>query len=112
MPGIAENLSKIRERIGQAARTAGRDPAGVTLVAVTKSVGAQAALEAMENGAADLGESRVQEARRKFETIGPKARWHMIGPLQTNKAKYCPGLFTLIHSVDRLELARELDKTG
>lgn len=94
----------------RAARKAGRDPASVELVAVSKTVGADKAIEALEAGAASLGESRVQEARKKFETIGHRARWHMIGPLQTNKAKYCPGLFTVIHSVDRIDLARELDR--
>jgi hypothetical protein len=68
------------------------------------------AVEALEAGVVSLGESRVQEARRKYEIIGARAKWHMIGPLQTNKAKYCPSLFSLIHSVDRLELLRELDK--
>jgi len=68
------------------------------------------AKEAIDAGAMDLGESRIQEARRKFDVIGKKVRWHMIGPLQTNKAKYCPGLFSLIHSMDRLELIKELSR--
>lgn len=89
---------------------AGRDPNEIELVAVTKAVDADKAAEAVDAGLISLGESRVQEARRKYEIIGDRAEWHMIGPLQTNKAKYCPGLFTLIHSVDRLDLLRELDK--
>ncbi|MDH5509974.1 MAG: YggS family pyridoxal phosphate-dependent enzyme [Nitrospinota bacterium] len=108
MPVIADNIRKILERIEQAAAKSGRDPKAVELVAVTKTVGADQALEAVLAGMVSLGESRVQEARDKYSVIGPRARWHLIGPLQTNKAKYCPGLFHLIHSVDRMELFREL----
>ena len=107
---IAENIENIRIRMVNAAKRVGRDPASVTLVAVTKKVGVDQAVKAIDSGVSDLGESRIQEARRKFEAIGGKARWHMIGPLQVNKAKYCPGLFTLIHSVDRLDLASELSR--
>lgn len=110
MNTIAENIADTRRRIAEAARRAGRDPDAITLVAVTKTVGADKAEEALATGVEDLGESRVQEARAKFKKIGDKARWHMIGPLQTNKAKYCPGLFSLIHSVDRLELIEELSR--
>lgn len=110
MPSVFSNLADVRRRMERAARKAGRDPASVELVAVSKNVGADKAVEALEAGAVSLGESRVQEARKKFDVIGRRARWHMIGPLQTNKAKYCPGLFSVIHSVDRIELARELDR--
>lgn len=110
MSTVASNLADVLRRIEKAASKAGRDPASVELVAVSKTVGVDKAMEALAAGAVSLGESRVQEARKKFEVIGRRARWHMIGPLQTNKARYCPGLFTLIHSVDRLELARELDR--
>lgn len=110
MTTIADNIASVRRRMAGAAARAGRDPASVRLVAVTKNVDAARAARAVEAGVADLGESRVQEARAKFGVIGRRARWHMIGPLQTNKAKYCPGLFTLVHSVDRLELARELSR--
>lgn len=110
MPTVAENITETRRRIDLAAMRAGRDPEVIELVAVTKAVDEVKAVEAVEAGVISLGESRVQEARRKYEIIGARAKWHMIGPLQTNKAKYCPGLFTLIHSVDRLDLLRELDK--
>ena len=110
MGTVAEKISDVRRRIAEAARRAGRDPGSIRLVAVTKTVDAARAGEALEAGVADLGESRVQEAMAKFRVIGRRAKWHMIGPLQTNKAKYCPGLFSLIHSVDRLELIRELSK--
>ncbi len=108
MSTIAENLSEIKTRVARAAAKAGRSADEIEIVAVSKAVDVDQALAALEAGATDLGESRIQEARRKFESIGGQAKWHMIGPLQTNKAKYCPGLFALIHSVDRLELVREL----
>ena len=107
---VSENIAETLRRIAEAARRAGRNPETVRLVAVSKTVDAERAMEAVEAGVADLGESRVQEARTKFDVIGERARLHMIGPLQTNKAKYCPGLFWLIHSVDRLELASELSR--
>jgi len=110
MPTIAENIAKIHRRIELAAMRVGRDPGGIELLVVTKAVDEVKAVEAVEAGVASLGESRVQEARRKYKIIGARAKWHMIGPLQTNKAKYCPGLFTLIHSADRLDLIRELDR--
>ncbi|MBI5815328.1 MAG: YggS family pyridoxal phosphate-dependent enzyme [Nitrospinae bacterium] len=107
---IAGNLAAVRRSIAEAAARSGRSPESVTLVAVTKAVGIEAALEAVKAGAMDLGESRVQEARRKHDAIGAGAVWHMIGPLQTNKVKYCPGLFSLIHSLDRIELIVELSR--
>jgi pyridoxal phosphate enzyme (YggS family) len=112
MPSIAENVAEVRRRIESAARRAGRDPIEVTLVAVSKTVSAAAAAEAINAGVPDLGESRVQEARSKRETLGERGRIHMIGPLQTNKVRYCPGLFTLIHSIDRAELMLALNDRG
>lgn len=110
MDDVAENIRNVRRRIKSAAERVGRDPASIKLVAVTKTVSAQTALEAVEAGVVDLGESRAQEARRKFDVIGHRAAWHLIGPLQTNKAKYCPGLFSLVHSLDRMELIAELSR--
>jgi len=107
---IAANIAHIREAIGKAAKRVGRDPCSVELIAVTKTVDVACAVAALDAGVESLGESRVQEARRKRENIGRKARWHMIGPLQVNKAKYCPGLFYLVHSVDRLELMQQLSR--
>jgi hypothetical protein len=110
MSEVAENILEVRRRISEAAIRVGRTPSDVTLVAVTKTVSAQKAIEALEAGVADLGEARAQEARRKHEVIGDRAIWHLIGPLQTNKAKYCPGLFSLVHSLDRMELINELSR--
>ncbi len=107
---IAENLKTVRDRIAAAARRAGRDPAGVALVVVTKTIDAERIREAVAAGAAVLGENRVQEAREKIERLGSIASWHLIGRLQSNKAKYAVRFFDLIHSVDSIGLARELDR--
>lgn len=107
---IEANIQKIRERIAAAAARANRDPAGIRLMAVSKTVEPRRILKALDAGISLLGENYVQEAREKIPAVGRSAEWHMIGHLQTNKAKYVVHLFDWIHSVDRLELARELDK--
>ncbi|OGW19277.1 MAG: YggS family pyridoxal phosphate enzyme, partial [Nitrospirae bacterium GWC1_57_7] len=93
-----------------AAKRAGRDPASVKLLVVTKTVDPARIREAVKAGAAILGENRVQEARDKIAQLGGLATWHLIGSLQKNKAKYAVKLFDLIHSVDSLELAQEIDQ--
>lgn len=110
---IASNLSALRARIATAARGAGRDPASVTLVAVSKTFGEDAVQAALDAGQRVFGENRVQEAAAKFPAL--KARYpdlelHLIGPLQTNKAREAVALFDVIESVDRERLARELAK--
>ena len=107
---IAENLRSVQDRIAAAAKRAGRDPSSVRLVTVTKTIGFDRIREAVTAGAAILGENRVQEAGKKIEALGRIASWHLIGHLQTNKTKYAVKLFDLIHSVDALELAREIDR--
>lgn len=107
---VQENLEGVQGRIASAARRAGCDPASVKLVVVTKTVEIARIREAVAAGAAILGENRVQEAKEKIEALGAPASWHLIGRLQTNKAKYAVKLFDLIHSVDRLGLAKELDR--
>jgi pyridoxal phosphate enzyme (YggS family) len=107
---IADNLKTIQDRIAAAAKRAGRDPASIRLVTVTKTVSIERIREALSSGATILGENRVQEAKEKIEQLGQIASWHLIGHLQTNKAKYAVKLFDLIHSVDSLELAAEIDK--
>jgi pyridoxal phosphate enzyme (YggS family) len=107
---IADNLRTVTDRIASAARRSGRDPSSVKLVVVTKTVDIERVREAVIAGAAILGENRVQEAKEKIEELGRIAGWHLIGRLQTNKAKYAVKLFDLVHSVDDLELAKELDK--
>jgi pyridoxal phosphate enzyme (YggS family) len=107
---VADNLKAVRHRISAAAERAGRDPASVTLVTVTKTVDAALIREAVAAGAAVLGENRVQEAKEKIEQLGRIASWHLIGRLQSNKAKYAVKLFDLVHSVDSLALAKELNR--
>ncbi len=107
---VSENIALVREEIARAARKAGRSPAEVRLLAVTKTVDDDRIREAIAAGVDLIGENYVQEARRKIELLGRPLPWHFIGHLQTNKAKYAVRLFDLIHSVDRVDLARELDR--
>jgi len=108
---IKENLQRVRGAIEQAAGRAGRNPADVTLVVVTKTFDDQTVRDVIAAGAADIGENYVQEARAKIETVGRQAaRWHFIGGLQKNKAKYIVRLFDLVHSVDGADLAAEIDR--
>ncbi len=106
---IAFNLRAVRERIAAAARRVKRDPEGVTLLAVTKGVDTDSIATAIAAGVGDLGENRVQEAAGKIPLL-PPARWHLVGRLQTNKAKRALELFGLIHSLDRPSLAEELSR--
>jgi len=96
--------------VDQAAIRAGRDPGEIKLVAVSKTVEVARIREAIEAGVTILGENYVQEARRKIEEIGHGIQWHMIGHLQSNKAKYAVTLFDYIHSIDGISLAREIDR--
>jgi PLP dependent protein len=107
---IADNLNKVMSRIAYAAQRARRDPASIKLIVVTKTIDVVRMREVVAAGAVILGENRVQEAKEKFEHLGPLVGWHLIGHLQTNKAKYAVRLFDLIHSVDSLELAQEIDR--
>ena len=107
---IAANIQKIKQKIAVAAVRAGRDPYSVRLMAVTKTVPPERIRGAIDAGVTLLGENYVQEAKDKIASIGAGASWHMIGHLQTNKAKYAVKLFDFIHSVDRLELAQEIDR--
>ncbi|MCL6620711.1 MAG: YggS family pyridoxal phosphate-dependent enzyme [Syntrophobacterales bacterium] len=109
MSDIARRLADIRERMAAAARRAGRDPAAVRLVAVSKSVGLEALREAVAAGQRLIGENYLQEAKDKIAALGPEVEWHFIGHLQSNKAKAAVGRFALIHSLDRLGLAEALE---
>jgi pyridoxal phosphate enzyme (YggS family) len=110
MTSIAENIARVQERIACAAERAGRRPGEIRLVAVTKRVEPARIQEALDAGIRDLGENYYQEARWKLPLFGPEVRWHFIGHLQRNKAKYVVGRFTLIQSVDSEALAREIGK--
>jgi pyridoxal phosphate enzyme (YggS family) len=110
---IASNLSEIRERMAQAARRAGRNPAEVELMAVSKTHPASAILEAISAGQTLFGENRVQEFAAKHEALvsrGSHAKFHLIGHLQSNKAARAVELFDAIDSVDSLRLAERLNK--
>ena len=109
---IADNLSSIQERIGTAALRAARNPAEIRLVAVSKTVSAENIQQAIAAGVTMLGENYVQEARNKIARVGKQVEWHFIGHLQSNKARYAVDLFSMIHSVDRLSLAEELDQAA
>ncbi|MCX5843586.1 MAG: YggS family pyridoxal phosphate-dependent enzyme [Deltaproteobacteria bacterium] len=107
---VAANIARVRNAIADAASRSGRAASDVRLMAVTKTVDDERIMEAIAAGVDMIGESYVQEAKRKIEKMGRRLEWHMIGYLQGNKAKYAVRLFDMIHSVDRIELARELDR--
>src|SRR4051812_44749784 len=121
---LAEKLEDVRERIARACAAAKRDPAEVTLVCVTKTAAPEQVRELLQLGVGDLGESRVQQLTQRAlqlnefharrvqhgdEGVAPKLRWHMIGHLQRNKVKPLLPVVSLIHSIDSLRLAEELD---
>ncbi len=105
---LPERLAQVRAELARRAA----DPGGVTIVAVTKGFGTDAIRAAAAAGIADIGENRVQEAVQKQDALRELSgvRWHLIGHLQRNKARVVAGRFDLVHSLDSLELARELDR--
>jgi len=110
-PDIAANLAEVQARVAEAARAAGRDPAGVTLVAVGKTFPAGRMLPALTAGQRVFGENRVQEAEEKWPALRarfPDIRLHLIGPLQSNKVRKAVEVFDVIETVDRPKLARAL----
>ena len=110
---IAANLAAVRGRLEQAARTAGRNPADIRLVAISKTFPPEAVRDAFAAGQVDFGENRVQEALQKIrETAELHSRWHLVGHLQTNKARKVVGPFAYVHSVDSLELLTRLDQAA
>jgi len=110
MMDIRANLDRVRDRVAKAAERSGRRASDVLLIGVSKTVETARIREAIQAGVAALGENRVQEAKEKVAEIGRPVPWHLIGHLQTNKARDAVELFDVIHSLDRLDLARELDK--
>jgi PLP dependent protein len=113
MTAGVDRLAKVRQHIAAAARAAGRDPASITLVAVSKTHGADRVRELLDVGQRVFGENRVQEAEEKFPALKaeyPDLKLHLIGPLQTNKAREAVALFDVIQSVDRERLAATLAK--
>jgi PLP dependent protein len=110
MLDIRANLGRVQEAVVRACARAGRSPDHVLLIAVSKTMDAERVRLAVEAGVAALGENRVQEAKEKIELLGHPLPWHLIGSLQSNKARDAARLFDWIHSVDRLELAHELSR--
>lgn len=110
MDAIRANWRALQERITRAALAAGRAPAGIEVVAVTKTRTPQEVEAALRCGLRMVGENRVQEAAAKKDQVHLEARWHLIGHLQTNKAARAVELFDLVESVDNLRLAAELDR--
>src|SRR5438876_9217258 len=107
---IAENVACVREQIAQAAAKARRAVDEIELVAITKTHPAEKVREAIEAGQTVFGESRVQEARAKIPELPSSLRWHFVGHLQKNKIRLALPLFELIHSVDSLALARDINR--
>lgn len=106
---ILENIKQVEENIVKSCEKVGRDPKEVTLIAVSKTKPYTAIEEALPSGVLDYGENKVQELTEKYEILPKKIRWHMIGHLQRNKVKYLVGKVELIHSVDSLRLANQIE---
>jgi PLP dependent protein len=109
MASVAARFESIRRQVADAADVSGRDPADVTIVAVTKTVGIEDIRSAADAGLCDFGENRVQEFLGKYGLF-PEVAWHFIGSLQTNKVKDVVGRAWLIHSVDSVRLLTEVDR--
>jgi pyridoxal phosphate enzyme (YggS family) len=110
MAGISENLERVRGQIAEAARKAGRSADDVELIAISKTHDADRVREAHAAGQNIFGESRVQEARAKIPELPASLHWHFVGHLQKNKIRHALPLFELIHSVDSLVLAQEINR--
>lgn len=109
-PDFRSRLARVQERIEAAERRSGRSTGAVRLIAVSKTVSVARIQEAAKAGCRSFGENRIQDAVSKMEALAqfPDLEWHLIGPLQTNKVKAVPARFALIHSIDRVEIARRL----
>ena len=112
MQSIRENILKVEEKVAAAAERSGRKREDVLLLAVSKTKPVEVIREAVDCGLTSLGENKVQEIMEKYEPMGPGVHWHLIGHLQTNKVKYIIDKVDMIHSVDSLRLAEEIDKRG
>ncbi|MEW6109781.1 MAG: YggS family pyridoxal phosphate-dependent enzyme [Nitrospirota bacterium] len=112
---LLNNIKDVYRRISHAAMKAGRSPDEIRLIAVTKNIESNIIKKAVEIGLREFGENRIQEAQRKisdfrFQISDSDVKWHFVGHLQKNKAKYAVDLFDLIHSVDSVELSQEINK--
>ncbi len=110
---IARNIELVRQKLEKRCQSLERDASGVTVVGITKTFPAQAAIEGLKAGLINLGENKVQEALEKIPLIEPRPIWHLVGHLQKNKVKKAVELFDIIQSVDSVELARSIsEKAG
>jgi len=109
---IRERLVRVREEIARAAQRAGRSAEDITLIAVSKTFGSATVQQAVDAGACDLGENRVQEGITKVALIKGDVRWHLIGHLQSNKARQAVEAFDVIHTIDSSQLAERLDRVA
>ena len=107
---IANNLTRLRDQISTRCIQSGRDPEEIELIAVSKYFGIKTIEEAVKCGVKDFGENKAQELRDKFEILGDRVTWHFIGSLQKNKAKYVVKAASIIHSVESISLANEINK--
>ncbi len=107
---VAERLSEVRRRLGEACRRGGRDPEGVVLLGISKRQPLERVRAAIDAGLRVLGENQVQEAVTKSAQLPVDVEWHLVGHLQSNKTKPAVRLFDTIHSVDRLKIARKIDQ--
>ena len=110
MEKIKNNLEIINEKIKKAALKVNRNPQEIKLVAVTKTATIEQIKEAISAGVKIIGENKVQEAKEKYQILTANIEWHLVGHLQTNKVKYAIEIFDLIHSVDSIKLAKEIDR--
>lgn len=112
MNSVSQNLERVREQIAQAAVKAGRVAEDIELVAITKTHPAEKVRQAIEAGQTLFGESRIQEARAKIPELPSNMRWHFVGHLQKNKIRHALPLFEMIHSVDSLALAQDINRVA
>ncbi len=108
MSDIRSNLESVKRRVASAARKSGRDPSDILLLAISKTHPAETVARAAEAGQVHFGENRVQESLEKVPRLPGHLVWHLVGHLQSNKARYCPDLFSWIHSIDSIPLGREV----
>ncbi|HXE80508.1 MAG TPA: YggS family pyridoxal phosphate-dependent enzyme [Vicinamibacterales bacterium] len=112
-PSIADNLAAVRGRLEAAARAAGRSPDSIRLIAVSKTFAPESLREAVAAGQREFGENRVQEALQKMDALADlEIRWHLVGHLQSNKARRAAASFQCIHSIDSLDLLQRVDKAA
>ena len=107
---LIDQYNQVKENVQQACKKAGRDPREVTIIAVSKTKPLEMIEELRKEKVKDFGENKVQELREKYEKISWPVRWHLIGHLQTNKVKYIVDKVALIHSVDSVHLAKQINK--